>query len=86
MRLWRYRLNNTKERGGKDVYAETDGSVFGKGVGHHRSGILSCRVGQYAETATTMIEKEIKNADVPAMASERLESGEIFPRKIMDLF
>ena len=33
-----------------------------------------------------MIEKEIKNADVPAMASERLESGEIFPRKIMDLF
>jgi phytanoyl-CoA hydroxylase len=39
-----------------------------------------------AKTATTIIEEEIKNPDVSALAGERLESGEVIPRKIFSPF
>ena len=39
-----------------------------------------------AETATAIIEKEIKDPGIPEVAGERLENGEIIPRKLMDAF
>ncbi len=43
-------------------------------------------VDDIAKTATTIIEEEIKSPDVSPMAGERLESGEVIPRKIMQPF
>ena len=39
-----------------------------------------------AETATAIIEREIKDPGIPAVAGERLENGEIIPRKLMEAF
>ena len=43
-------------------------------------------VDSIAETATAMIEEEIENPNIPAVAGERLASGEIIPRKLMKPF
>ena len=39
-----------------------------------------------AERSTAIIEEEIKDPDIPAVAGERLASGKIIPRKLMGAF
>lgn len=39
-----------------------------------------------AETATALIKEEIKDSAIPAVAGERLEDGEIIPRKLEQAF
>jgi ectoine hydroxylase-related dioxygenase (phytanoyl-CoA dioxygenase family) len=43
-------------------------------------------VDKIAAIATAVIEEDLKQPEVSAMAGQRLESGEIIPRKIMDPF